>query len=146
LARAFSFTYSNHGEMKMETSAPGMWVVGGVIGLFSNVLAVTVGAYLTSRSAKRAQDDAVKAQIATTKAAELLAIAQKEAAFAIQQGILAAQTTDDRLGRMENFGTTTNKAVHNRMRSMRNIVRVLRKRGWRAARWALKAQQPLAIL
>jgi hypothetical protein len=71
------------------------------------VLAVTVGAFLTSRSAKRAQDDAVKAQIATTKAAELLAIAQKEAALTIQQGILAAQKTDDRLGRMENFGATT---------------------------------------
>ena len=88
-----------------------MWVVGGVIALFSNVIAVIVGAFLTSRNAKRAQDDAVKAQIATTKAAELLAIAQKEAASAIQQGILAAQTTDDRLGRMENFGATTNKTA-----------------------------------
>jgi DNA transposition AAA+ family ATPase len=97
--------------MKMETSAPGMWVVGGVIALFSNVIAVIVGAFLTSRNAKRAQDDAVKAQIATTKAAELLAIAQKEAASAIQQGILAAQKTDDRLGRMENFGATTIKTA-----------------------------------
>jgi DNA transposition AAA+ family ATPase len=97
--------------MKMETSAPEMWVVGGVIALFSNVIAVIVGAFLTSRNAKRAQDDAVKAQIATTKAAELLAIAQKEAASAIQQGILAAQKTDDRLGRMENFGATTIKTA-----------------------------------
>jgi hypothetical protein len=115
----------------METSTLGMWVVGGVIALFSNVIAVIVGAFLTSRSAKRAQDDAVKAQIATSKAAELLAIAQKEAASAIQQGILAAQKTDDRLGRVENFGATANKIaqdtndVAHRMHTIVNSQRTL---------------------
>jgi hypothetical protein len=73
------------------------------------VLAVTVGAFLTSRSAKRAQDDAVKRRLRRQKLRSFLPLPQKEAALTIQQGILAAQKTDDRLGRMENFGATTNK-------------------------------------
>src|ERR1700688_1114354 len=90
---------------------PGL-VILGVIGLFANTLAVMVGAFLTSRSARRAQYDALQAQLATTKAAEDASRAQKAAADAARQLVISARDTDNRLAQMQEIARDTNEVAN----------------------------------
>jgi hypothetical protein len=90
------------------TTDPILWVIGGALALVSNVVAVIVGAVLTARNAKRAQLDAATAQVATTKAAEVLEVAKRDAAIALRQAIEASHATDVKLTKIQRTTEDTN--------------------------------------
>jgi hypothetical protein len=72
-------------------------VILGVLALFGNTITVVVGAFLTARNARRAQEDAVKAQIATSKAAEALEVTKRNVADSTRELISEARQTNKRV-------------------------------------------------
>lgn len=84
-------------------------IILGVIGLFGNTLAVIIGAFLSARYSRRAQEDAVKAQIATSKAAQALEVAKLAAAKGARELVEEARRTNKEISSVVEIAEGTRK-------------------------------------
>src|ERR1019366_4767100 len=84
--------------------------------------------WLTQRNAKHAEDNALKAQIATIKAREDAAHAEEAAVNAAMALVKAAKTTNRKLGHIANTSDATHAIVNNQRTTMLRAIAVLSRR------------------
>jgi len=87
-------------------------IILGFIGLIGNTIAVVIGAALSARNARRAQEDAVKAQVSTSKAAEALETAKRAVTDSNRRLIAEARQTNRNIDDVGAVGRDTNEIAH----------------------------------
>lgn len=93
--------------------------------LFGNTLAIVVGGWFTQRNAKRAEDNATKAQLATSKARLDAYSAQEAASQAAMALVESAKATNQQLNSIAKTGEATHQIVNNQRTVMLRAIAVL---------------------
>ncbi len=106
----------------------GTVIIIAILGFSGQILATVIGSYLSRRSAKQAQRDAVEAQVATVRAAGDAYKAQKSAIEAAKLLVESAQNADRQLGEIRGIADSTHKIVNNQRTVMLRLVATLSRR------------------